>query len=195
MEEWKDIPTLEGRYQASTNGRIRSLDTITNNGTQLRKGRVRKLSYDDYGYLHVCINQGGKHLFPFVHRLVALTFIPNPFGYSFVNHKDESKDNNSIDNLEWCDAKYNSNYGTRNIRISEKLKSLHLHRKNALPIDQFDKRTGRYIRSYNSIDEAVALNGFSTRSHISECCSKKTKRKSAYGFVWKYKETVNPRFD
>ena len=186
MEEWKDIPTLEGRYQASSKGRIRSLDMITNNGTQLRKGKIRKLNKDKYGYFHVSIIQDGKTKFPFVHRLVAMTFIPNPNNYPQINHKDECKENNCIENLEWCDANYNTNYGTRNIRTSESLEKLNLHRNNAIPILQIDKKTKQIIKTYKSIDEAVEINGFPTRSHISECCSEKPKRKSAYGFIWKY---------
>ena len=57
MEKWKDIPSLEGRYQASSKGRIRSLDTITNNHRQLRKGKIRKLNKDKDGYFHVSIIQ------------------------------------------------------------------------------------------------------------------------------------------
>lgn len=187
MEKWKDIPSLEGRYQASSKGRIRSLDTITNNHRQLRRGKIRKLNKDKDGYLHVSIIQNGKTIFPFVHRLVAMTFIPNPNNFPQINHKDECKENNCIENLEWCDANYNTNYGTRNIRTSKSLKKLNLHRTNAIPILQIDKKTRQIVKTYNSIDEAVKANGFSTRSHISECCSEKSKRKSAYGFMWRYK--------
>ena len=73
------------------------------------------------GYLVVCFNRNGVKKNLRVHRLVAQAFIPNPLNYPIVNHKDECKTNNAVDNLEWCDVKYNDNYGTRNERLSQKL--------------------------------------------------------------------------
>lgn len=58
----------------------------------------------------------------YVHRLVALAFIDNPNGYLEVNHKDENKSNNAVDNLEWCDHTYNANYGTKPERTAQKNK-------------------------------------------------------------------------
>ena len=76
-------------------------------------------------YRRICKNGEGEEKFR-VHRLVATAFIPNPDNLLVVNHRDENPSNNCVDNLEWCDAKYNVNYGTRNERagkkISEKIK-------------------------------------------------------------------------
>lgn len=129
MEEiWKDIPGYEGRYQASTLGRIRSLDhyskeIISRQGKKYRalcRGRMLKptLGMDEYLDITLSDSEGAPKTFR-VHRLVAATFIPNPDNLPFVNHKDECKTNNNADNLEWCTHDYNMNYGTRNARISK----------------------------------------------------------------------------
>ena len=187
MEEyWKDIPGLEGRYQASSLGRIRSLDMWVNssyNSKQFRKGRIRKLSLSSRGYLSVTINIDNKMRNLQVHRLIAKTFIPNPAGFPMINHKDENPLNNKVENLEWCNAYYNSNFGTRNQRVSSSIRKLRLKRNNAIPVLQIDRLSNQIIAKYNSIDEAVWVCSLSTRSHISECCA--GKRKTAHGFIWK----------
>lgn len=185
-EIWKDIKGLESKYQVSNKGNVRSLDMITNNGKQLRKGRIRKLSMNKYGYKCVSVIVNGKLKSLSVHRLVALAFIENPYNFPLINHKDENRANNCVDNLEWCDFKYNSNYGNRNKKLSESIKKLNMNPINKIPVLQIDKCTKKILRAFNSIDEAVKILGFNTRSHISECCSKKTKRKTAYGYIWEY---------
>lgn len=72
-----------------------------------------------HGYERVTLWENGKKFNVSVHRLVAMAFIDNPNGYDEVNHKDENKTNNNVDNLEWCSHIYNMNYGTRNKRIVE----------------------------------------------------------------------------
>ena len=71
------------------------------------------------GYMKVKLSNSGLQKLVAVHRIVATAFVPNPFGLPFVNHKDEDSANNAAENLEWCTAKYNCNYGTRNRRIQE----------------------------------------------------------------------------
>ena len=114
MEVWKDIKGYEGIYQISSCGRVRSL--------HYKKNKILKLTQDKYGYyqINLCKNNKVKNLK--VHRLVAEAFIDNPNNYPEVNHKDENKTNNKIDNLEWCTHYYNNNYGTRNNRVTEKQK-------------------------------------------------------------------------
>ena len=121
-EIWKPIKNYEGLYEVSNLGRVRSLDRIQfikrKNGTEMQrpqKGKVLKPVFDGRGlYQQVCLSkQGGGNKRYLVHRLVAIAFIPNPDNFAEVNHKDECKINNCVDNLEWCDHKYNSNYGTR----------------------------------------------------------------------------------
>ena len=103
MEEWKEVPDYEGLYEVSNTGNVRSL--IKN---KIIKGFINRC-----GYKLVGLSKNGISKWFQVHRLVAQVFIPNPDNLPMVNHKDEDKNNNRVENLEWCDAKYNINYGTR----------------------------------------------------------------------------------
>lgn len=104
MEEvWKDIPGLEGYYKCDKLGNILSLNY---NKTGIQK--ILKPNKGDRGYYSVQL----KGKIYTVHRLIAKTWIPNPDNLPQVNHKDENKLNNRVENLEWCTAKYNINYGT-----------------------------------------------------------------------------------
>ena len=117
-ELWKDIEGYEGLYQVSSLGAIRSLDRYRNRPSksgnmyiQRYKGKVLKQTLND-GYFTIYLHKDGVNKFYSVHRLVAKAFIPNPNNLPQVNHKDENKQNNCVENLEWCTAKYNVNYGT-----------------------------------------------------------------------------------
>ena len=106
MEEiFKDVKGYEGYYEVSNLGRVRS---TSYKGTRILKPSLKSR----YKIVVFCINQIKVH--KLVHRLVAEAFIPNPDNLPQVNHKDEDKTNNCVENLEWCDVKYNSNFGTRN---------------------------------------------------------------------------------
>lgn len=118
MEEWKIIPNHEN-YEISNYGIIRNIKTK----------EIKNTPTNTYGYKTVCLN---SHKY-FVHRLVAIVFIPNPNNYPQINHKDENKENNCIDNLEWCNAKYNSNYGNQSEKIKNGQKEYFEARKNNLP--------------------------------------------------------------
>lgn len=109
-EVWKDIDGYDGLYQVSNMGRVKSF--------KWGKERILKPYETGNGYLRVELQSK-----PFkLHRLVAQAFIPNPDNLPFVNHKDENPKNNMVDNLEWCDNKYNINYGTtQERRISTKI--------------------------------------------------------------------------
>lgn len=73
------------------------------------------------GYLQVTLTKNGEHKTYRVHRLVAEAYLPNPEGFPQVNHKDENKENNALNNLEWCDISYNVNYGSRNEKAGKAL--------------------------------------------------------------------------
>ncbi len=112
MEEiWKDIKNYEGIYQISNLGKVKNI----------KKQKILK-PLNINNYLRVVLSKKGKVQNKYIHRLVAETFIPNDNNYKEINHKDENSMNNQIDNLEWCNRKYNINYGTGNLRrsISEK---------------------------------------------------------------------------
>ena len=121
-ETWKPIKNYEGLYEVSNKGQVRSL-----NYKRTGEIKILKLRVDKYGYLQVHLSKNGKHYAKSIHRLVAQTFIPNPNNYSQVNHKDEKRDNNNVENLEWCNCKYNNNYGNRNKKISELLALLAIY--------------------------------------------------------------------
>lgn len=116
-EIWKPIKGYEGFYEVSNLGRVRSLDRtehIRNKAGRItarqRKGKVLKPCLDSGGhYLHVMLRGKPTN----VHRIVAKTFIDNPNDYPEANHIDEDKTNNCVMNLEWCDHKYNNNYGSK----------------------------------------------------------------------------------
>lgn len=99
----KDIKGYEGLYAVTSCGKVWSYKT----------NKFLKPIDDCYGYLRV--NFGRKHFR--IHRLVAEAYLENPNNYKQINHKDEDKTNNCINNLEWCDAKYNNAYGTHRERV------------------------------------------------------------------------------
>ena len=118
-EVWKDVVGYEQYYEVSNQGRVRSKSrTVHGMNEWEMEGRVlRQANSGRYWQVYLCVNGKGKS--KSVHRLVAEAFIPNPDNLPEVNHKDENRYNNHIDNLEWCTHKYNVNYGTRNQRISK----------------------------------------------------------------------------
>lgn len=122
MEEiWKDIPEWEGFYQASTFGRVRSVDRVlmTQNShgflsPRKHKGKIISPNTNNRGYLYLCLcKDNNHHWFAKVHRLIAMTFLPNPNHLSDVNHKDGDKLNNKVDNLEWCSHSENQKHALR----------------------------------------------------------------------------------
>ena len=171
MEEiWKDIEGYEGLYQVSNLGRVRSL----------RRNIILRQSIERNGYERILLykNKGYKHFL--IHRLVATAFIPNPNNLPQVNHKDENKLNNCVDNLEWCTQEYNHNYGTINIRISQKLLN---HKSRSKIVLQYTL-DGTFIKEWKSTMDVQRNLGFA-QSHISECC--RNIIKTAYDYLWKFK--------
>lgn len=117
-EIWKDVKGYEGKYQISNLGRVKSLNYARRKQVRILRPGIQKKT----GYISVSLLKEGKQKTKTIHRLVAEAFIPNPKNLKQINHKDENKQNNCVNNLEWCSAKYNSNYGHRNAIISKKLK-------------------------------------------------------------------------
>lgn len=123
-EIWLPIENYENLYEVSNLGRVRRLESfVSGKAGSKRKvsGKILKPGTRRDGYLSVTLCKNGVVRNFLLHRLVASAFIPNPDKKFQVNHLDENKQNNSVENLEWCSAKENSNYGTRTKRASEKL--------------------------------------------------------------------------
>ena len=123
-EIWLPIEGYENLYEISNLGRVRSLErtVIKKNGVRRKvSGKILKPRTNNSGYLMVRLYKNGIWRDFLLHRIVSTAFIPNPDKKLQVNHLSEDKTNNSVENLEWCTAKENNNYGTKNKRASEKL--------------------------------------------------------------------------
>lgn len=169
MELWTDIVGYEGIYLISSFGRVQNAKTGMVLAPKVNKGYCMVNLYRDHRMKTFSI-----------HRLVAAHFIPNPCHKEEVNHLDEDKLNNYVENLAWVTPKENSNWGTRNERISKYVKS---QRHRTKGVVQIDRRTGMVIGTYESISEAAKVNGFH-QGNISWCCL--GKKNIANGYIWRY---------
>lgn len=178
-EEWKDIAGYEGLYQVSNFGNVRSVDrhTETSNSVRFYKGRLMKQCKNRNGYMQVSLCKNGCYKCCLVHRIVAIAFIQiSDSDKNEVNHKDENKENNNACNLEWVTRIENEMHGTKKERQSNKMKH---------PIVQYGLN-GKYIKEWKSaLDAEKEMRGKNT-GNICNCLKGKTK--TAYGYIWKYKE-------
>ena len=167
MEEWRAVKGYEGLYEVSNTGKVRSL----------RTNRMLKPLVLPNKYLQVSLYKDKKREQPLVHRLVAMAFIENESNLPMVNHKDENKQNNHVFNLEWCDCRYNNNYG----ELSP-VKAMQISRQKSVAQFSMD---GVFIRKFDSSHEAARSTGCH-QSSISHCCNGKRGYKSSGGYIWKF---------
>lgn len=183
---WRPVVGWEGKYWVSNTGLV--------------KGRKSELKHwiSKLGYHTVSLERGSKKdgtrcsKFANVHRLVAEAFVPNPNRYPQVNHKDENPSNNRADNLEWCTAKYNMNYGngakTRHLKIDYSTQERKdLARKNGAKttckgVLQINKK-GEIVAEYKSIHDAYRATRI---HHIGDVANGSKIRSTAGGFSWAF---------
>ncbi len=170
-EIWKPIKGYEGLYEAGTNGLIRNAQT--------KEIKAMRLNKD--GYYLVELYKGNVRKHKKVHRLIAETFIPKEEWNECINHKDEVKTNNSLDNLEFCTFSYNSTYGTAQKRSALSRINHPLRSKKILQINE----KGEVMNEWCSIAEAYRQTKI-CRTNIIKCL--KGLRNHAGGYQWKYKE-------
>lgn len=172
MVIWKKI---NDDYLISSTGKVYSL----------RTKKVLKPVILQNGYVHIYIHSK-PHL---LHRLVAEAFIPNPKNLPIINHKDENPQNDVVENLEWCDHKYNANYGTRNERLSRQLTGKKKTAEHAMhsaighmkKIYQYTK-DNRLVNIWESSLE-VEKHGY-CRRNVLRCC--RGERKTHKGYKWSF---------
>jgi hypothetical protein len=175
-EIWKDIKGYEGLYQVSSYGRVKSLCRIDSNNHIVKEKYLKQKGGE---YPRVVLSKNGKIKQFLTHRLVCIAFIPNIQQKKCVNHIDEDKKNNNVDNLEWVTYSENQNHGTKNKRCSEKMKNHTAISKRVLQMDlNFNK-----IKEWPSTKEVERELGFHN-SNISRACL--GVRPTAFGFKWRY---------
>jgi len=187
-ETWKPIVGYEGLYEVSNMGRIKSLPKTIDihRCLQHRNEKIFNGSKDNHGYMCVTLCNNGKRKTFKVHRLVAYAFIPNPDNLPQINHKDENKANNCVENLEWCDQSYNINYGNRN------KKCILTKNKNGsfgaeVPILQYTF-DGVFVKRYSSLSEVERTTG---KCYVSVICCCSGKFTHSYDYIWIYEKDVD----
>ena len=179
MEEWKDVVGYEGLYKVSSIGRIERQEysqTLPNGSVGIIKKHYVKtyVGSNDYLYVQLCKNNKVKRYS--VHRLVAQAFIPNPNNYKEVNHKDQNKGNPCVENLEWCDRKYNTNYGTAREKFAIA---------RSIPVERYTL-DGEYLDTWYSEQQYLRENGIKGQSMILKVCKRIKPYYTAYGYRWKF---------
>ena len=186
MEEiWKEIEGYPN-YQVSNMGRVKRLST----GYYRRTEKILKPQLQNNGYLHIKLSQKDKTKCILVHRLIAQVFIPNPNNLPQVNHINEDKTDNRVENLEWCTQKYNINYGNGISKRVKTNKENGTYKKigeinskiRSKSILQFSKDNS-FIRKWDCIMDIQRELGYDNKQI---CSCLKNRQKTAKGFKWVY---------
>ena len=184
----KPVVGYEGYYEVDQFGRVfglaRSIVVVDGNRTYTKHLKEKKIkqAMNSNGYKVVSLVMNGKQTNVYVHRIVAEAFLPNPDNLPMVNHKDEDKTNNFLENLEWCTAAYNNTYGKAIERRAKKLRGRESEKRVAVIQRRPD---GSFKARFASVTEAAKVMDGST-SAISAVC--RGKRKMAYGYIWEYED-------
>lgn len=177
MEEWKDIEGYEGLYQVSNQGRVKSLERgiLNNGGIQYKEDTILMTSKHESGHLCVGLSKDGVEKLYYIHRLVAKSFLPNPYNYNVVHHKDHDPTNNRVENLVWTTKGHHTT----------------IHKAKIVYQYTLDNKL---IAIWKTSHDAAETLGFNL-SRISHCCNGGFYCKSrgkwvncyqAYGYKWSY---------
>ena len=201
-EEWRGIPGYEGRYQVSNRGRVKSLPKYHQKEEIILKGDLDK---DGYVHVRLCVNEKVRKRHS-VHRLVALAFMPNPYGYPEIDHINANPSDNNVDNLRWTTRRMNlmnpitrerKSRASKGRTFSEEIlkkmseakkgRKLSQHvinvlvEKNNVPVIMYDESWNE-IACFNSIKSAAIATGVNAKSISAVCMNK---RNRAGGYRWK----------
>ena len=168
--EWREVKEYN-HYEVNQFGEIRH---------RIRKKILKPRINNGYQYVNFKIN--GKNINFSVHRIVANAFIPNPNGYTEVNHKDYNRSNNCVDNLEWVSSSQNKYHAF----LKEENK-----KSRGKAVNQYTKE-GILIKTFDTITEAAQALGCCVAA-ISNCCLKRTK--TSQGFLWSFVESSTTKYE
>lgn len=177
MTTWRQVPGYEGLYEVSSDGRVRSVEHVTNGVRKPSKELAVKV-YKSHRYARVRLYKNMKSRDWMVHRLVAMAFVPNPDNKPQVNHIDGNKLNNKADNLEWCTQAENNRHAI-DTGLQNPLVMLNGTKKKVLQISIND---GKTVKEWDSLSDAARGLGLQV-SNISHCC--KGRIKSTGGYKWR----------
>lgn len=176
-----DIKGFEN-YQVTDDGRIWSKKS--------KRYLIPTKSPDGYLRVKLCYGDG-RYKNVFVHRIVGKMFVPNPDNLPQINHKDECKTNNTVENIEWCSVQYNNTYNDRHIRCAKKVKDSNTIR-SGKPVEQIDITSGEVIATYPSVWEASRSTGFVKQGIMIACHGGQMKKGKWVntlqykGYIWRY---------
>lgn len=183
-EIWKPVKGFEGFYEVSNLGRVRSLDRVVSYerfGKIQRKpvpGIVLKAIKCHNGYLHANLKNGSNKRNCAIHRLVAEAFIPNPDKLPIINHINENKEDNRAKNLEWCDNKYNVNYGRRALKLKKTRMKTYPYKIEMV------RKDGRVVQVFENFAEISSVYGNAVSINAHAVCI--GKRATCINHIWRF---------
>ena len=169
--EWREVKEYSN-YEVNQLGEIR----------HKKRQKILKPRDNNGGYQYVNFKINGKNTNFAVHRIVANAFIPNPNGYTEVNHKDYNKKNNCVDNLEWVSSSQNKQHSYLK---QENKKS------RGKAVNQYTKE-GIFLKTFDSVSDAAKELGCCVAA-ISNCCLGRTK--TSQGFQWSFVESSTTKYE
>lgn len=179
---WCDIPGYEGLYKCSTQGQILSLERVVTRRDGIQKTIAERYLTPiahNHGYKSVTLCKNGKRQKWLVHRIVALTFLPNPANLPCINHKNQDKADNRVENLEWCTVAYNNTYGDKVQRSAEKHRGHRHSLETKRRMSEAHKNISEETRQKLSLAHIGKRHSDESKRHVSEFA--KTRKRDSNG--------------